>query len=93
MEANQNRAKSLSNTINVMFVIGYIIDFCFRKEVLPQSLDMLALAPFIINIGLIAYSIILVVPLKKDAEKNKRTAQLIIQSVLNVAFITMIILL
>ena len=67
---NQDQAKSLSNTINVMFVIGYIIDFSFRKEVLPQSLDLFALAPFVINIVLIIYSIKLVLPMEKDAVKT-----------------------
>ncbi|HLS11038.1 MAG TPA: hypothetical protein VK050_02650 [Flavobacteriaceae bacterium] len=93
MEANNlNRFNSINDVVNVLFVIGYIIDFCFRKEIFNEELKIVSLIPFIINIALIAYLSIVIFRIKQGNNKfYKEKIGTIFKFILNIVFIFLIV--
>ena len=87
-----NRFKSINDIVNVLFVVGYIVDFLFRKSILDASFNLFALAPFIVNIPLIIYLIYLIFSIQDENDrKNKDKVSVIFKLIFNIIFILLII--
>lgn len=89
---NLNRFKVITDIVNVLFVIGYIIDFCFRKDFFSDELKIISLILFIINIVLIAYLFIVVFnKTQGDNKFIKEKITTVFKFILNIVFIILII--
>lgn len=94
MEANNlTRFRSVNDVVNVLFIIGYIIDFCFRKTVFQEQFKIISLIPFLINLALITYLSIIIFKIKKDDSKKlyKEKVGTILKFILNIIFILLIV--
>lgn len=90
--SSTNRFKSINDIVNVLFVIGYTVDFLFRKSILDASFKSFALLPFIVNIPLILYLIYLIFSIKEENNKMyKEKFSIIFKLIFNIIFILLII--
>ena len=87
-----NRYKSVNDIVNVLFVIGYIIDFCFRRSVIDLSFKFISFIPFVVNIVLISYLVYIIYKVRDENNKLvKETVGTIFKFIFNLIFILMII--
>ncbi len=88
---NQKKYHSIRSTVEVLFIAGFIIDFLFRRDVLPIEYRGLGLSIFITNLILIAVAIGYIRNLKELEGHKKRVTNTIVKALLNVVFIVAII--
>lgn len=87
-----NRFRSINDIVNVLFVVGYIVDFLFRKSILNVSFKLFALVPFLVNIPLIIYLIYLIFSMSEENNKiYKHKISIIFKLIFNIIFILLII--
>lgn len=93
METKVKEYNKLSNSINVLFIIGYIIDFVDRKANLNFSLKFVSVLPFILSLLIIIFLLIKLLKYKNENEYNLKLSSLLIRLVLNITFLLLIFLL
>src|SRR5690625_5303793 len=87
-----NRFKSINDIVNVLFVVGYIVDFLFRKSILDASFNLFVLSLFIVNILLIIYLNYIIFRIQdKNDRKNKDKVSVIFKLIFNIIFFLLII--
>lgn len=87
-----NKFKSINDIVNVFFIVGYIIDFLFRKSILDASFKLFALVPFLINIPLLIYLNYLIFKISGENDKMyKDKISTISKLIFNIIFILLII--
>lgn len=84
--------KRLSGTINVLFILGYIIDFCIRRGFFSEELTFLSILPFTTNIILALIAFAVIKDLGGYRNIKKQIASLTIRVLMNLAFIMIILL-
>jgi hypothetical protein len=93
---NQNNFKKyyvLSDSINIIFIVGYIVDFIERKSDLVFSLKYASALIFTINLALIIYTFLKLLKNKDIKEYHKKVVSIFIRLFLNIIFLFLIFLL
>jgi hypothetical protein len=90
MEINLKKYYVLSDSINIIFIVGYIVDFIARKSDLVFPLKYLSALIFIFNLVLIIYTFFKLLKNKDIEEYNKKIASIVIRFFLNIIFLLLI---
>ncbi len=80
----------ISRITEGILVVGFIIDFCFRRNILTFE-HRYALIPFALNIVLLLIASKYTYDLKESNGHFKRTMNIVIKSLLNLTFMALII--
>jgi|GEM_PF-1463815 len=89
--SKEKRYLSIRSTVEVLFVIGLILEFMFRRDILPIEYRAYALAPFIINIILICVGAKYLHDIRDSDGHKKRVSNIALKIFLNLAFITLML--
>lgn len=82
----------LSEIVNVLFIIGYIVDFIERKINLQVSIKYISIIPFIVNVIILFYLLFYKLKVKKIEENcDVKISSVIFRLVLNVLFLLLIL--
>jgi hypothetical protein len=90
MEINLKKYYVLSDSINIIFIVGYIVDFIARKSDLTFPLKYVSALIFIFNLVLIIYTFFNLMKNKGIIEYNKKIASIVIRLFLNIIFLILI---
>ena len=90
---NQSKLNNcLSEIVNVLFIIGYIVDFIERKINLQVSIKYISIIPFIVNFIILFYLLFYKLKVKKIEENcDVKISSVIFRLVLNVLFLLLIL--
>ena len=82
----------LSEIVNVLYMIGYILDFVERNANLQLSIKYISTIPFIINFIILFYLLFHKLKIKKmEGNHNVKIASVIFRLVLNLLFLLLIL--
>lgn len=88
---NTSKYYSLSRTIEVVFVLGYLFDFGIRNGAISDSLWIISVLPFILNTTLVFYLYYIIRGANKVDGNYKKFINTSIKFLLNITFIILII--
>lgn len=87
----EKRYLAIRGTVEVLFVMGLIIELLFRRDILPIEYRVYALTPFIINMILIFIGVKYLYDLRTHEGHLKRVTNIIIKILINLVFITLVL--
>ena len=87
----EKRYYLISRITEVILVVGFVIDFCYRRNILAFEHREYALIPFAINIVLLLIATKYTYYLKESDGHFKRAVNVVIKLLLNMTVIALII--
>lgn len=93
MDNNLIKKKYLSirSTVEVLFVVGFIIEFFFRQDIFPIEYRVYSLTPFVINLILMSFAVKYLYNLRGQEGHSKRVSNSLLKILINVVFIVTVI--
>ena len=92
MDQQSKLNNCLSEIVNVLFIIGYILDFIERKINLQVSIKYISIIPFIVNFIILFYLLFYKLKVKKIEENcDVKISSVIFRLVLNILFLLLIL--
>ena len=92
MDQQSKLNNCISEIVNVLFIIGYILDFIERKINLQVSIKYISIIPFIVNFIILFYLLFYKLKIKKIEENcDVKISSVIFKLVLNVLFLLLIL--
>ncbi len=90
--STEKRYLSIRGSVEVLFVMGLIIELMFRRDILPIEYRLYALTPFIINMILIVIGVKYLYDLRTNEGHLKRVTNIIIKILINLIFISLVLI-